>query len=55
MDIYLNDSIKSFEFVLKGDLTAGSVQNLEQAWITAASILGWQKDFRGSVRFDGRG
>jgi ABC-type transporter Mla MlaB component len=40
MDIYLNDSIESFQFVLKGDLAAGSVRSLEQAWITATSILG---------------
>ena len=40
MDLYLNDSVKSFEFVLRGDLAAGSVRSLEQAWITATSILG---------------
>jgi len=40
MDIYLNDSVKSFEFILKGDLAAASVRSLEQAWITARSILG---------------
>jgi hypothetical protein len=55
MDIYLNDSVRSFEFVLKGDLAAGSVGSLEQAWITATSILGGKDVSRGSVRFDGRG
>ena len=40
MEIYLNDSVKSFEFVLKGDLADGAVRSLEQAWVTATSILG---------------
>src|SRR5262245_22455619 len=39
MEIYLNDSGKSFEFVLNGDLADGAVRSLEQAWITATSIL----------------
>ena len=39
MQMYLNDSVKSFEFVLHGELTGDAVQSLEQAWITATSIL----------------
>jgi len=39
MEIYLNDSVKRFEFVLKGDLADGAVRSLEQAWLTATSIL----------------
>ena len=39
MQMYLNDSVKSFEFVLRGELTGDAVQSLEQAWITAQSIL----------------
>ena len=37
--MYLNDSVKSFEFVLQGELTGDAVQSLEQAWTTATSIL----------------
>ena len=40
MDIYLNDSVTSFEFVLKGELSGAAVRSLEQAWVTATSILG---------------
>ena len=39
MKMYLNDSAKSFEFVLHGELMGDAVQSLEQAWITATSIL----------------
>ena len=39
MKMYLNDSVQSFEFVLHGQLTGDAVQSLEQAWITATSIL----------------
>ena len=39
MQMYLNDSVKTFEFVLQGELTGNSVQSLEYAWITATSIL----------------
>jgi len=39
MQMCLNDSVKSFEFVLKGELTGDAVQSLEHAWITATSIL----------------
>jgi ABC-type transporter Mla MlaB component len=39
MQMYLHDSVKTFELVLQGELTGGSVQSLEQAWITATSIL----------------
>jgi ABC-type transporter Mla MlaB component len=39
MQMYLNDSVKSFEFVLHGELTGDAVQSLEQAWTTATSIL----------------
>ena len=39
MQMYLNDSAKTFEFVLRGELTDDAVENLEHAWITATSIL----------------
>jgi hypothetical protein len=39
MEVYLNDSVESFEFVLQGELAGDAVRRLEQAWITAASIL----------------
>ena len=39
MQMYLNDSVKIFEFVLRGELTGDAVRSLEQAWITATSIL----------------
>ena len=39
MQMYLNDSARSFEFVLQGELTGDSVRSLECAWITATSIL----------------
>jgi ABC-type transporter Mla MlaB component len=37
--MYLNDSVKTFEFVLRGELTGDAVQSLGYAWITATSIL----------------
>jgi ABC-type transporter Mla MlaB component len=37
--MYLNDSVKTFEFVLQGELTGDAVQSLGHAWITATSIL----------------
>ena len=39
MTMYLNDSVQSLEFVLHGQLTGDAVQSLEQARITAKSIL----------------
>jgi len=39
MQMYLNDSVKAFEFVLRGELAGEAVQSLEHAWITATSIL----------------
>jgi ABC-type transporter Mla MlaB component len=39
MTTYLNDSVQCFEFVLQGELTGDAVRSLEQAWITATSIL----------------
>lgn len=39
MQMYLNDRVKIFEFVLRGELTGDAVRSLEQAWITATSIL----------------
>ena len=39
MQMYLNDSVKTFEFVLQGELAGDAVPNLEHAWITATSIL----------------
>ena len=39
MQMYLNDSVKTFEFVLRGELTGDAVQSLKYAWITATSIL----------------
>jgi ABC-type transporter Mla MlaB component len=43
--MYLNDSVKSFEFVLQGELTGDAVRSLEQAWMTATSILGGKDVF----------
>ena len=40
MEMYLHDSTETFKFALHGELTADAVQSLEQAWITAMSILG---------------
>jgi len=37
--MYLNDSVKTCEFVLQGELTGDAVQSLGHAWITATSIL----------------
>lgn len=45
MQMYLNDSAKSFEFVLHGELTGDAVESLEQAWITATSILNGKEVF----------
>ena len=39
MQMYLNDSVKTFEFVLRGELKGDAVRSLEYAWITATSIL----------------
>jgi ABC-type transporter Mla MlaB component len=39
MEMYLHDSTETFKFALHGELTADAVQSLEQAWITAMSIL----------------
>jgi ABC-type transporter Mla MlaB component len=39
MEMYLNDSVKTFEFVLRGELKGDAVRSLEYAWITATSIL----------------
>ena len=39
MQMYLNDSVETFEFVLRGELTGDAVQSLKYAWITATSIL----------------
>ena len=32
MQTHLHDSIKTFEFILHGELAADAVQSLEQAW-----------------------
>jgi hypothetical protein len=37
--MYLNDSVKTFEFVLESELAGDAVRGLEHAWITATSIL----------------
>jgi len=39
MQMYLNDSVRTFEFVLQGELTRDAAQSLQHAWTTAASIL----------------
>ena len=39
MQMYLNDSVETFEFVLRGELTGDAVQSLKHAWTTATSIL----------------
>src|SRR5271165_950740 len=39
MQMYLNDRVKTFEFVVRGELTGDAVQSLKHAWITATSIL----------------
>ena len=39
MQMYLNDSVETFEFVLRGELTGDAVQSLKYAWTTATSIL----------------
>jgi hypothetical protein len=45
MQMYLNDSVKTFEFVLHGELTGDAVRSLECAWITATSILDGKEVF----------
>ncbi len=45
MQMYLNDSVKTFEFVLRGELTGDAVRSLEYAWITATSILDGKEVF----------
>jgi len=45
MQMYLHDSVKTFGFVLRGKLTGEAVQSLEQAWITATSILDGKEVF----------
>src|SRR5690348_970671 len=40
MDMYLHDNSATLRFVLRGELAAGRVRELENAWTTAASILG---------------
>jgi len=45
MQMYLNDSVKTFEFVLQGELTGDAVRSLEYAWITATSILDGKEVF----------
>jgi len=45
MTTYLNDSVQTFEFVLHGELTGDAVRSLEQAWITATSILNGKEVF----------
>ncbi len=39
MEMYQHDSSSEFRFVLRGSLEGPWVQELEHAWITAASIL----------------
>jgi len=39
MEMLLHDSATTFRFVLRGELAGGRVQDLEQAWTTAKSIL----------------
>jgi hypothetical protein len=45
MQMYLNDSVETFEFVLHGELTGDAVRSLEHAWITATSILDGKEVF----------
>src|SRR5579864_3930592 len=45
MTTYLNDSVLTFEFVLHGELTGDAVRSLEQAWITATSLLNGKEVF----------
>lgn len=40
MEMYLHDSSARFCFVLRGELSGVSVRELENAWITADSVLG---------------
>lgn len=39
MEMYQHDSSSEFRFVLRGSLEGSWVEELEHAWITAASIL----------------
>jgi ABC-type transporter Mla MlaB component len=39
MEMFQHDSAKRFQFVLRGELAGNRVQDLEQAWTTAKSIL----------------
>jgi hypothetical protein len=39
MQLYQHDSSSTFRFVLRGSLEGSWVQELEHAWITAASVL----------------
>jgi len=39
MDMYQHDSARMFRFVLRGKLIGDGVQELEEAWKTAKSIL----------------
>ncbi len=55
MDIYQHDSVTTFRFVLRGELTGRSVQTVEQAWKTAKSILNRKEfvvDISGITRVD---
>jgi ABC-type transporter Mla MlaB component len=40
MEMFQHDSAMMFRFVLRGELTSSGVQELEDAWNTARSILG---------------
>lgn len=58
MDMYQHDSAKMFQFVLKGELIGGRVQDLEHAWNTARSILAERElvvDISGVTNADPRG
>ena len=39
MEMYLHDSIRTFQFVLRGELVGSHVLDLEHAWTTAKSVL----------------
>ena len=39
MEMYQHDCVTEFRFLLRGELTGGSVSELEHAWTTATSIL----------------
>jgi ABC-type transporter Mla MlaB component len=40
MEMYLHDSVKTLQFVLRGELVGSRVLDLEHAWTTAKSVLG---------------